>query len=687
MEIRLDRRRFLNRLAVGSVGVGALALAPPLAQAAPVRRPNVLFVLIDDLRWDAFGFMGHPFVRTPHIDRIRNEGALFENAFVTTSLCSPARASFLTGTYAHTHRVMGNNGAEFDPAVHPSFAQVLQAAGYETAYVGKWHQARRSDPRPGFDYWLSFLGQGVHNNPVLNEDGREFTAQGYMTDILTDYADRWLRRPHSKPWCLCLAHKAVHGPFQPPERDKGLFPDATMAEPPNWKDTFESKPRWQRAEHLPRDRRDAPVPDAVPAPPWDPRAGGRLNQLRMIKAIDDGIGRILATLTEIGQLDNTVVVFTSDNGYFHGEHRRGDKRLMYEESLRIPLVLRYPALVKPGTTISPMVLNIDVAPTFLDLAGATIPGHMQGLSFQPLLQGRTTPWRESFLYEYWVDLTPRIPDMVGVRTPDWKLVRYPGIDDLDELYDLRTDPHELHNLARDPDHAPRLTAMRAELDRLMKATNYRGRDPRPPAPPGELVLHYTFAAVDNNRVEDTSGKGNHGSARDVTWEAEPRGRAARFDGAGRIEVPNAPSLNPARRDWTVEAWARAWGDGVLVARGGASLGYMLFVRDGRPAFGVRDDNGFTVAQGTETVTDTWAHLVGVVAGTEIHLYVNGRKVAAAPLPGGIDRDPNDAMQIGGDSGSPIEEELSGKGFRGLLRKLRLYSHALTPEGIAKHAEP
>ena len=358
---------------------------------------------------------------------------------------------------------------------------------------------------------------------------------------------------------------------------------------------------------------------------------------------------------------------------------------MYEESIRIPMIVRYPKLVKPDTTVSEMVLNIDVAPTFLDLAGTPVPEHVQGASFKPLLQGRTLDWRDSFLYEYWLDLTPRIPDMVGVRTENWKLIRYPTIEAIDELYDLRNDPYEMHNLAEDPAYADRLAAMRAELERLKEKTDYRSRDPLPPAPPGELVLHYSFDTTEDNRVPDLSGKQNHGTVHGIEFVPGRSGQAAKFAGNGRIEVPNADSLNPAARDWTVEAWVEPEADGVILARGGRSLGYLLFVKENRPGFAVRSGAGLVVAYDTQPRQGEWTHLAGVITDGQVHLYVNGRKAASARLRRRIAKDQNDSMQIGADTGSPVDRDLSQTGFRGRLDELRIFSHALSDEAIAEHA--
>ncbi|MBN1489291.1 MAG: sulfatase [Phycisphaerae bacterium] len=438
--------------------------------------PNFVFILVDDLRWDAMSCMDHPFVKTPNIDRIATSGVRFANAFVTTSLCAPARASFLTGTYSHTNGVRTNEGKDFDPARVPSFAQVLQKAGYETAFVGKWHMAPNANPRPGFDYWLSFRGQGKYIDPDLNEDGRAFKAKGYMTDLLTDSAVEFIKRPRSKPFSLCLWHKAVHGPFTPADRHAGLYADAALPEPASFRDTFEGKPQWQARRVVGRRERQAasqPVATSTVRDTWDGRGQQRLDYFRALAAVDDSVGRVFAALKETGALDNTVILFAGDNGYFHGEHRRGDKRAAYEESIRIPLLMCGPGIAKPGSVPDPMILNIDVAPTLLDLAGIEPPATMQGRSFKPILAGAKPDWRSSFFYAYYKEgWLPAIPTMFGVRTTDWKYVEYPEIDDVDELYDLRRDPHEMHNLATAPDAKAQLAAMQAELARLKKETGF-----------------------------------------------------------------------------------------------------------------------------------------------------------------------------------------------------------------------
>lgn len=670
---------------------GALYLAAASAEEQP--RPNVLFILTDDQRWDAMSCMGNPFVATPNMDRLRNEGALFANAFVTTSLCSPSRASFLTGTYAHTHGVFGNWGLEFDSEQTPSFPLLLQKSGYETAFIGKWHMGKSSDPRPGFDYWLSFSGQGVYENPPLNENGRQFKAQGYITDLLTDYALTFLQHDRDKPFCLYLSHKAVHGPFTPAERHRGLLADAEISKPVSFDDTFEGKPRWQRealvrGRGVKRTRGRKPVPDSIPPSKWNPRRKTQLDYYRALSAVDEGIGRVLETLEAQGQLDNTVIIFAGDNGYFHGEHRRGDKRLMYEESLRIPLLMRYPPLVRPGTTINQMVLNIDVAPTILDLAGVSLAATMQGESVLPLFREKDAPWRQSFLYEYWVDLTPAIPRMVGVRTPDWKLVEYPDLDDTPELYDVRDDRYEMTNLSGKKEYAEKLAELQSELKRLMDETGYRMPNRAALQPRGKSpVLRFSFETLPNGKVADESGRGNDGKAIKIVAAPGKKGQAASFDGKASVTVAKSESLNPGGTQWTVEAWVKPSADGIVLAHGGASRGYVLFIEKGIPAFGLRIGSGdLLMVDGVESCLDRWTHLAGVIDCQRIRLFVDGKETASLPFMRSLKDSPNDGLSIGADAGSPVLETMSDKPYRGLIDEVIIYPKALTAEELRQQLQ-
>ena len=444
-------------------------------------KPNIVFILTDDQAWNLLGRDGrYPFMKTPNIDRIASEGVNFKNAFATISLCSPSRASFMTGCYAHKHGVFINSYCDPDPEA-PFLPAKLQEAGYETAFLGKWHMKNGAEPRKGFDYWLSFNGQGQYTDPLLNENGREFTEKGYMTDILTDYAVRWMKKPREKPFCLFLWHKAVHAPFTPAPRDSAAFADASVPEYENWYDDMEDKPQWLRrgwTYGVHKDKwegsKGKPVPDKIVPRPWNPKEPKVVNYLRAMLAVDQSVGTIRSGLEELNILDKTILIFGSDNGYFIGSHQRGDKRLMYEESIRIPLIIRYPKMIEAGSVNSELVLNIDVAPTLIELAGSGIPEKMQGTSLVPLLKKDNSGWRKSFLYEYFQEeYAPGFVTVAGVRNNRYKFIEGPNLPEyINELYDLETDPGEMNNQINSPGHQSIKTDMMKELLKLKTETGY-----------------------------------------------------------------------------------------------------------------------------------------------------------------------------------------------------------------------
>ncbi len=450
-------------------------MAAPLAARAAAR-PNIVFVLADDVRWDELGCVGHPFVRTPGIDRIAAEGALFRNAFVTTPICSPSRASFLTGQYASKHGIIDNT--DRSPLSHrlATFPRLLHDSGYESAYIGKWHMGLDDSPRPGFDHWVSIRGQGEYFDPELNENGKAARVRGYVTDIFNQRATDFIARPRSRPFVLYLAHKALH-PNVKQNADGSITPINGGG--------FTPAPRHARLyadEKIPRRPNAGRAPLGKPAllrkignlPPLGPDTGTDdetiRNRLRLLAAVDEGIGQIFETLEKTRQLDNTVFVFTSDNGYFYGEHGLSEeRRLAYEESIRIPMLVRFPARVKPRTTIDRFALTVDMAPTFLELAGAPARPGMHGRSLVPLLEGRKTDWRQSFLVEYFSDtVMPRVRNMGyhAVRTAKWKYVHYTELTGMDELYDLERDPYEMKNVIGENRAA--VAAMQGELARLRR---------------------------------------------------------------------------------------------------------------------------------------------------------------------------------------------------------------------------
>ena len=439
----------MNRVALLLATVLAiLACAPAWAVDPP--RPNIVFILMDDLRFDELGCTGHPFVKTPNIDRLAKEGATFRNAFATTPLCSPSRACFLTGLYAHTHGIIDNVDRSRESHALVTWPRLLHEAGYETAFVGKWHMGVDASPRPGFDRWVAVPGQGKYVDPVLNVDGQQMQTKGYVTDLFNERAVAFLKQPHTKPFCLLLAHKCVHPDLE--QRADGSISDPNAAtflpagrhktmyageKPPRRPNAFQppiDKPALMRkVEGLPPLSRETATDDET-----------ILNRLRLLMAAEEGVGQILAALEATGQLDRTLIVFTSDHGYFYGEHCLSvERRLAYEEAIRIPLVVRYPPLIKPGTKLAANVLSIDLAPTFLELGAARLPEKMHGRSLVPLLRGEASQPRTSFLIEHFSDnVFPRQRNLghQAVRTDGCKYIHYRDVTGADELYDLSADP-------------------------------------------------------------------------------------------------------------------------------------------------------------------------------------------------------------------------------------------------------
>lgn len=442
-------------------------------------RPNIVFILVDDLRWDDLACTGHPFVRTPYIDRIAREGMLFQNAFAATPLCSPSRASILTGLYAHAHGVRDNTNNDVRSHQLDTFLQRLHDAGYTSAFFGKWHMGTDNSPRPGIDEWLSFQGQGQFVDPRINVNGREQPASGYVTDILNQHAVAFLRRAHDHPFVLYLSHKAVHpnleqradgslsdpsaAHFVPAERHRQLYANTTISRRPSALiDRLEGKPALMR-----------PIDDL---PPLGRTSGTNddviRDRLRMLMAVEEGVGQIFQALEDTHRLDNTLLVFTSDHGYFYGEHGLSvERRLAYEESARIPLLVRYPVLVKAGAVCSALIQTLDLAPTFLELARAETPARIHGHSLVPLLNGPLAPFRDAILIEHFSDAVfPRMRRMgyQAVRTARWKYIHYTDLADADELYDLQFDPYEMRNLISDPASQTTLHQLRLDLQRQLR---------------------------------------------------------------------------------------------------------------------------------------------------------------------------------------------------------------------------
>ncbi len=437
-----------------------------LAQTIP-RPPNVIFILTDDHRFDAIGFLkGQPFLETPHLDSLARDGVHLKNAFVTTALCSPSRASILTGKYAHKHKVIDNNTAI--PKGTTFFPSYLQKAGYKTAFIGKWHMGGESDaPQPGFDHWVSFRGQGTYlpSPNGLNVNGKTVPQKGYITDELTDYAVDFIEK-QNQPYFVYLSHKAVHSEFIPAERHKDKFKGQKFVPPPSLTAEAIDRPMWVQNQRNSWHGVDYPYHSTLDIAEYYQRYAEALC------AVDESVGRILAVLKQRGELDSTLVIYMGDNGFAFGEHGLIDKRTAYEESMRVPLLARCPALFNAGQTIPQVVANLDIMPTVLEAAGVPAPAGGDGASFLPLLQGKRVPWRDSLLYEYyWERNFPQTPTVHALRTDQYKYMRYHGVWDLDELYDIQSDPRELRNLIKSPAHQAIAKQMNQRLFEILESTD------------------------------------------------------------------------------------------------------------------------------------------------------------------------------------------------------------------------
>jgi arylsulfatase A-like enzyme len=482
---QINVRRLLAVLFIlltGVIAAACISLNSPnnqkvesLTKIEGQERMNVVFILSDDHRYNFMGFMDKvPYLETPNMDRMAREGAHLANAFVTTALCSPSRASILTGQFTHRHGVVNNQSPVPDSAVF--FPRYLQNAGYQTAFVGKWHMGNSSaEPRKGFNYWVSFKGQGKYYNPTLNINGKEVSYEDstYISKLLTDKALYFMdHRPEDKPFFLFLSHKAVHAEFNPAPQDKGtyagkpinypltMFPpgydieeaqgkgfNPKLSDIPSFSEyNYELVPDWVKEQRYSWHGVDYMYHGQIKFDEFYRR------YLETILGIDRSIGRVLDYLKTHDLLKNTVVFYMSDNGFQFGEHGLIDKRTAYASSIRVPLLVYAPGMIEPETKIEEMVQNIDIAPTILSLAGLQYPETMDGTSFKPLLKGEELPgWRERIYYEYfWEYPYPQTPTVHAVRTDTFKFIRYYGIWDINELYNMQKDPKETHNLIRDP---------------------------------------------------------------------------------------------------------------------------------------------------------------------------------------------------------------------------------------------
>jgi len=463
-------------------------------------RPNVLFILCDDIRWDAPGYAGNAYVKTPNIDRLAHQGVQFRNMFCTTSLCSPSRASILSGLYAHTHGVV-NNFTEY-PARFKSFPMVLQSAGYDTAYIGKWHMGENNDqPRPGFNFFGTHKGQGKYFDTEWSINGAEGKViPGYYTHLVTDMALDWLKRDHGgKPWLLMIGHKAPHSFYVPEQKYSNAF-DKVWIPYPESAFHLEDKPAWIKERlytwhgiYGPLFEWRKQFPDDRPEAVKDFASMTRA-YWGTILSVDDSVGKLLAELEGRGELDRTLIVFIGDNGLLNGEDGMVDKRTMHEPSIRIPMVWRYPGLThgnaSAGKVVDQQVLTVDVAPSILELCGEPALRNIHGKSFVKLAERGDSSWRKSWFYEYnYEKQFPYTPNIRGVRTDEWKYIHYPHGDGMTdrhkaELYNIEFDPEERHNLIENSKYAHVVAKLQKELGRLMKKTGLTAENDKMPLDEG-----------------------------------------------------------------------------------------------------------------------------------------------------------------------------------------------------------
>lgn len=471
------RRDFLKGLGSVAASGGVLSILPGYVATAQTpeskkSQPNIIFIMTDDHASHAISSYGSKINKTPNLDRLAREGMRFNNCFCTNAICAPSRAVILTGKYSHLNGVI-DNAVKFDGS-QQTFPKLLQKAGYRTAIIGKWHL--QSDPT-GFDYWHILPGQGVYHNPVMIEMGQHKKHTGYVTDIITDLCLAWLKeRPADKPFCLMYHHKAPHREWEPDDKHAKLYEDTDIPIPETFNDDYKTRCAAAQQQEMTIERH-LNEKDLKMAPP-EGLTGQELKKwkyqryikdyLRCVASVDDNVGRLLDYLDSSGLAQNTIVVYTSDQGFYLGDHGWFDKRFMYEHSLRMPLLVRYPKEIKAGSINNDIVLNLDFAPTFLDFAGVTLPNDMQGCSLRPLVQGNTPQnWRTSMYYHYYeYPAVHSVKRHYGIRTRRYKLIHFYYDIDAWELYDLEKDPNELNNLYDNPVYADIVKQLKAQLQQL-----------------------------------------------------------------------------------------------------------------------------------------------------------------------------------------------------------------------------
>ena len=644
-------------------------------------RPNILFIMSDDHGYQAIGAYGSIVNKTPNLDRIAKEGMRFDRCFVTNSICGPCRATILTGKYSHLNG-FARNGDRFN-GKQQNVAKILQKSGYQTAVVGKWHLA--TEPT-GFDYWHVLQGQGPYYNPRMKTTDGLVSHTGYTTDIITDEALKWLKtkRDAEKPFFLMYQHKAPHRNWQPGPKHLNTFDDVEIPEPKTLYDDYSNraspastqamtvanhlsdhdlKLSKQRATFTPEQKKawdDAYEPKNKTFRELDLKGKDLVkwkyqryakDYLRCVQSVDDNVGRVLDYLKESGLEENTVVIYTSDQGWYLGEHGWYDKRWMYEESFRTPLMIRWPSKIKPGSTNTDMVMNLDFAQTFLDIAGIESPKDMQGRSFKPLLEGKTpADWRKTAYYHYYeFPGAHSVRRHFGVRSERYKLIHFYKIDEW-EFFDLEKDPDELNSVYNDPSYKERVAEHKAELKRLQ--TLYKDD--------GESIINFGAADAANVRQKQV---------------AQFAKKITAIEGKAIATLQSNNKNDPTYKPFTIGGWVTTENpNGVIIAHGGESQGYSLYLDKGKPTLVVRH-NGVMHKVAADQVVDfkQWKHVTAKIdADATASIMIDGEMVARQEKFSFVGNRPADGISVGMDSGSFVSDYENGNALDGKLKDIRIF---------------
>ena len=679
-----------------------LLLVGLVSTSAAAKRPNILFIFADDHGYQAMSCYGSKVNKTPNLDRIAKGGMRFNRCFVTNSICGPSRAVVLTGKYSHLNG-FARNGDVFNGS-QQHVAKLLRKSGYETAVIGKWHL--RSNPT-GFDYWHILIGQGPYYNPRMKTPDGTVKHTGYTTDIITDEALKWLKgRKADKPFFLMYQHKAPHRNWQPGPKYLNKYDGIDIPEPPTLFDDYKGRGTAARvqemtvARHLsPNDLKLVPQRGLTDKQRkiWD-AAYSKKNEafrqakltgkalirwkyqryakdyLRCIDSLDENVGRVLDYLDESGLAKNTVVIYSSDQGWYLGEHGWYDKRWMYEESFRTPFVVRWPGKIKPGSVNDDLVMNLDFAQTFLDIAGVKAPTTMQGASLKPVMEGKTPKdWRDAVYYHYYEHPGPHMVHRhYGVRTARHKLIYFYQLKEW-ELYDLKTDPHELKSVYAEPRYAKVVQDLKKRLSGLRQQYGDRGQ-----------VVDFAAANAKNVKtrlVFSLPLKGVKGKV--ISFE---NGKAVELKGEGAIvRRGGSGKLNPRYKPMTVSSYCRLDGDdGVVIAQGGVSLGYSLFFLKRVPHFAVRSGGQLKIVKGEAIPKGKFVQLIAVLNREGVgQIYVDGKKSGKAMKLGFVRARPADGLSVGADTGSHVGSYKTDLPFRGAIGRLKVYWGELSKDRWGK----